>query len=381
MHEADEDCDPKSVRSVSDAMSEITPEPKASLAEVPLYVPKPPTASGGGESHRLYLNESPFPPLPSAQAVIAESASRAHLYPAIAPERLVHRLSEIHDVPPDCLATGPGSVGIYQQIGQAFLHDGDEVVYAWPSFEAFPIVARIAGARPVPVPLTDHHHDLDALAAAVGPRTAAVFLCNPDNPSGTAFGDKELDGFLDSVPTRTLVVVDDAYHEFALPGSGASADAVAFARRRPNVIALRTFSKAYSLAGLRVGYAVTASPIAQALRKCAVPCGVSDIAVQAALVSLDAAGELRARVEQITAERERLTDGLAALGWPVVRSLANFVWLALGQSAAPVADAFQAAGLLVRAYPGEGVRVSVGTPDANDRVLAVAAGSMDGVLV
>jgi histidinol-phosphate aminotransferase len=324
-------------------------------------------------SHRLYLNENPFPPLPSAQAVIAESASRVNRYPAIAPVRLVERLSRLHEVPPDCLATGPGSIGIYQQIAQAFIVDGNEVVYAWPSFEAFPIVARVAGARPVTVPLTEHHHDLDALADAVGARTSAVFLCNPDNPTGTAFGEKELDEFLDRVPTSTLVVLDDAYHEFALPGSGASADAVASARRRPNVVALRTFSKAYSLAGLRVGYAVAAPPIAQALRKCAVPCGVSELAEEAAIASLDAAGELRTRIEQITAERERVTDALAELGWPVVRSLTNFVWLALGSAAADVADVFQAAGVLVRAIPGEGVRISVGTREANDRVLAVAA--------
>jgi histidinol-phosphate aminotransferase len=348
------------------------PAPRASLAEVPAYVPKPPTPRPAGTSHRLFLNENPFPPLPSVQEVITAGVSRTNLYPPIAPDRLVHRLAEQLSVPVGCLATGPGSIGIYQQIGQAFLPEGTEVVYAWPAFEAFPIVARTASAIPVPVPLSEHRHDLAAMAAAVGPRTSAVFICNPNNPTGTAVSQPELDDFLDRLPTNVLVVVDDAYYEFAQALGGPSADAVATARSRPNVIALRTFSKAYSLAGLRVGYAVAAQPLADALRKCAVPCGVSDLASDAAIASLDAEAELLVRVELIAAERERLADGLAALGWPVVRSLANFVWLPLGAAAQDVADSFQDEGVLIRAFPDEGVRISVGEPAANDRVLAVA---------
>jgi len=349
------------------------PAPHASLAEVPLYVPNPPKGLTDAVSHRLFLNENPYPPLPSVRRAVADAAGRANLYPSIAPDRLVRRLSVLHDVPPANLTTGPGSVGIYQQIGQAFLSVGDEVLYAWPSFEGFPIVTRVAGAIPVEVPLKDHRHDLDAMARAVGPRTAAVFLCNPDNPTGTGFGRADLEAFLDRVPSRVLVVVDDAYHEFAGFGRGPAADAVAAARERPNVIALRTFSKAYSLAGLRVGYGVAAQPIAEALRKCAVPCGVSDLAVDAALASLDAADELHARIDLITAQRERMAAGLTALGWPVVPSMTNFLWLPLGVAAESVAGAMEAAGLLVRCVPGAGVRISVGTAEATDRLLSTVA--------
>ncbi|HEX4791040.1 MAG TPA: histidinol-phosphate transaminase [Actinospica sp.] len=348
------------------------PAPRASLAEVPLYVPKPPKALPGGVSHRLFLNENPYPPLPSVRQAIAAAALDANQYPDITPDRLVRRLAELHEVAPGRLVTGPGSVGIYQQVGQAFLAEGDEVVYSWPSFEAYPIVARVAGAVPVAVPAKDQRHDLDAMAAAVGPRTSAVFVCNPDNPTSTAFGEEELEDFLDRIPAHVLVVLDDAYHEFAGPGSGSSADAVAAARRRPNVLALRTFSKAYSLAGLRVGYGVAAEPVAQALRKCAVPCGVSGLAVAAALASLTAAEELHERIALVIAERERLTDGLAAQGWPTVRSRTNFVWLPLGAAAEGFAQELQAHGLLVRTLPGEGVRISVGTPEANGLLLETA---------
>jgi len=362
---------------MNDPVSTLTapaPAPHASLAEVPLYVPNPPKGLTDGVSHRLFLNENPYPPLPSVQQAIASAAGRANHYPSIAPDRLVRRLSALHEVPPAQLTTGPGSVGVYQQIGQAFLSAGTEVVYAWPSFEGFPIVTRVAGATPVEVPLKDHRHDLDAMARAVGPRTAAVFLCNPDNPTGTGFGRAELEAFLDRVPSRVLVVVDDAYHEFAGFGRGPAADAVAVAKERGNVIALRTFSKAYSLAGLRVGYGVAAQPIAEALRKCAVPCGVSDLAVDAALASLDAADELHARIELITGQRERMAEGLAALGWPVVRGMTNFLWLPLETAAEGIAGALEAAGLMVRCIAGAGVRISVGTAEATDRLLSVAAG-------
>ena len=361
---------------MSDPVSTLTapaPEPHASLAEVPLYVPNPPKGRADGVCYRLFLNENPYPPLPSVRQAVADAVGRANFYPSIAPDRLVRRLAELHHVPPAQLTTGPGSVGVYQQIGQAFLAPGAEVLYPWPSFEGFPIVTRVAGAIPVEVALTDHRHDLDAMARAVGPRTAAVFLCNPDNPTGTGFGRAELESFLDRVPSRVLVVVDDAYHEFAGFGRGSAADAVAVARERPNVIALRTFSKAYSLAGLRVGYGVAAQPIAEALRKCAVPCGVSDLAVEAALASLDAADELRERIELITEQRERMADGFAALGWPVVRGMTNFLWLPLGAAAEGVAGALADAGLMVRCIADAGVRISVGTAEATNRLLSIAA--------
>ncbi|MGX2993512.1 histidinol-phosphate transaminase [Streptomyces sp. JNUCC 64] len=340
------------------------------LAGIPAYVPKPPAPPAEGPVHRLFLNENPYPPLPSVRAAVARAVDEAHHYPTIHPERLTAALARYLGVPPGHLVTGPGSVGIYQQIGQALLEPGDEVVYAWPSFEAYPIVARMAGAVPVEVPLVDGVHDLEAMAAALTPRTRVVFLCEPNNPTGTAVGADRLRRFLDRVPGDVLVVLDEAYVEFVR--SPDAADGVALHHERGNLLTLRTFSKAYGLAGLRVGYGVAPAPLAQALRKCAVPCGVSRVAEEAALASLEAADELLARVDRVVAERERTRAALLGLGWEVPPSATNFLWLPVGTAAGAVARQWEARGLLVRAFPGAGLRVTVGAPGANDLLIAAA---------
>lgn len=346
------------------------PVPRPGLADVPAYVPKPPAPRAEGPSWRLFLNENPYPPLASVRQVIVAALGQLNLYPPIMPDRLVARLAGHIGVPPESITTGPGSIGVYQQIGQAFLAEGDEVVYPWLSFEAFPIVARVAGARAVEVPLAGEACRLEDVARHVSDRTRMVLLCNPNNPTGTAFGAAELADFLDAVPAHVLVVIDDAYHEFADPG--VVADSVAVARTRANVIALRTFSKAYGLAGLRVGYGVAHPVLAEAMRKCSVPCAVSALAQEAALASLDAEDELLDRVRQIVAERERLLAGLAGLGWPVVPAQTNFLWLPLEAGTEERAAHLESAGVMTRAFPGRGIRISVGSRAANDHVLAVA---------
>ncbi|GAA1938211.1 histidinol-phosphate transaminase [Kitasatospora viridis] len=353
-------------------MTAAAPAPRAALDDIPAYVPKPPQPPAVGEFHRLFLNENPYPPLPSALSAIAEAAAQTNRYPGILPDRLVDALARRLDVPLDHVVTGPGSVGIYQQIGQAMLSPGDEVVYAWPSFEAFPIVVKMAGAVPVEVPLRGEAHDLDAMAAAITPRTTAVLVCEPNNPTGTAVGAAALKRFLDRVPERVLVVLDEAYVEFhRTPGAP---DGVDLYRDRPNVMVLRTFSKAYGLAGLRVGYGVAHPRVAQALRKCAVPCGVGRVAEEAALAALLAEDELFERVDRITAERERLATALRAQGWPVPASATNFLWLPLGARSSAVAAGLEQRGLLVRDFPGAGLRITVGTPDSNDLLVGVLEG-------
>ncbi|MGW7464655.1 histidinol-phosphate transaminase [Streptomyces xantholiticus] len=347
-----------------------TPAPRAVLAGIPAYVPKPPAPPADGPSHRLFLNENPYPPLPSVRKTIAQAAAQTNYYPTIHPERLTDALARRLDVPPEHLVTGPGSVGIYQQIGQALLEPGDEVVYAWPSFEAYPIVARMAGAVPVEVPLVDGVHDLDAMASAITPRTKAVFLCEPNNPTGTAVGTAELERFLDRVPGDVLIVLDEAYFEFYR--SPNAPDGVELHRDRPNLVALRTFSKAYGLAGLRVGYGVAQPAIAEALRKCAVPCGVGRLAEEAALTALRVEAELFERVERIVAERERMREALLGLGWEVLPSATNFLWLPTGEASESVAQEWERRGLLVRAFPGSGLRVTVGSPEANDLLITAA---------
>jgi histidinol-phosphate aminotransferase len=347
----------------------VTPSPRFALDDVPLYVPKPPVPRAGGPSHRLFLNENPHPPLPSVVQVISDAAQGANWYPEIAPTELVRALAHRLDVPETDVVTGPGSVGIYQQIGQAMLADGDEVGYAWPSFEAYPIVTRTAGARAVEVPLRDGRHDLAAMAARVTARTRAVFICNPNNPTGTAVRRAELVSLLDQLPPSVLVVLDEAYHEFVRDPD--VPDGIDLYRKWPNLLVLRTFSKAYGLAGLRVGYAVARRPIAEALRKCAVPCGVGRIAVQAALASLSVEDELFARVDSLVGERERLRAELLACGLPVPPSEANFLWLGLGPAATDVARRLESEGLLTRLFPGLGIRLTVGAPDVNDLVIKV----------
>jgi histidinol-phosphate aminotransferase len=341
------------------------------LADLPTY--RPGRAVAGAErSFKCSSNELPFPPLPQVVAAVAEAAGQMNRYPDMASSRLVDALAARHGVPAEHVVCGPGSVGVLQQLVAAVAAPGDEVVFAWRSFEAYPIVVRVAGATGVPVPLTpDGRHDVEAMAAAVTPRTRAVLVCTPNNPTGTAVTASELAWLLDAVPDEVLVVVDEAYAE--LVRDPRAADGLALTRERPTVAALRTFSKAYGLAGLRVGYGVMAPPVAQALRATSIPFGVSSVAQAAAVAALGCEAELLARRDEVVAERVRMLDELRALGWQPPASEANFVWLPLGDRARPFAQACEAVGVAVRTFPGEGVRVTVAEPEATDRVLSVAA--------
>ena len=287
---------------------------------------------------------------------------------------LTEAVAERFDVPASHVATGTGSVGVLQQVVQSTAAEGDEVVYAWRSFEAYPIVVGVSGATSVRVPLLpDEHHDLDAMAGAVTDRTRLVLVCTPNNPTGTAVPRERLERFLDRVPTDVLVVIDEAYREFVRDPQ--VPDALDVYRDRPNVAVLRTFSKAYGLAGLRVGYAVAHEPVAEALRKTAVPFGVSNLAQTAAIASLAAEAELLERVDALVTERARVRDALREQGWTgVPESQANFVWLRLGDRTSEFAAACESAGVVVRPFAGEGARVTVGEPEANDVFLDVAKG-------
>ncbi|GAA3053852.1 histidinol-phosphate transaminase [Streptomyces olivoverticillatus] len=284
---------------------------------------------------------------------------------------LMAELAEHFGVPLTHLATGTGSVGVAQQLVQATAGPGDEVVYAWRSFEAYPIITQVSGATPVQVPLTEGDvHDLDAMLAAITDRTRLIFVCNPNNPTGTVVRRAELEAFLDRVPSDVLVVLDEAYREFIR--DEAVPDGIDLYRDRPNVCVLRTFSKAYGLAGLRVGFAVAHEPVAAALRKTAVPFGVSQVAQDAAVASLRSEKALGERVDALVAERTRVAAALAGQGWTVPESQANFVWLRLGELALDFAAACERAGVVVRPFPGEGVRVTIGETEANDLFLRAA---------
>lgn len=318
---------------------------------------------------KLSANENPFPPLPGVLEAATAELAGLNTYPDPAATRMLEEISAALGVPVAQLATGTGSVGILQQIVQATSGPGDEVLFAWRSFEAYPLVARLGGATPVTVPLTaGEEHDLDAMADAVTERTRLVLLCSPNNPTGTVLRREEVAKFLAVVPADVLVVLDEAYAEFVR--DRAAVNGLDLVAAHPNLCVLRTFSKAYGLAGLRVGYAVAATEVAAGLRAATLPFGVS-AAAQAAVVASLAVPELLAeRVEAIVAERERMIAALRALGYRPPDSQANFVWLRLGGRTAELVEVLERAGLIVRPYGTEGLRITIGTPEANDRVLA-----------
>jgi histidinol-phosphate aminotransferase len=345
---------------------------RAALDQVPSYIPgKPAAAQDGVTAYKVSSNENPYPPLPSVLKVVQEAAATINRYPDMAVTELTQALADSLEVPLEHLATGTGSVGVLGQVISATCDPGDEVVYAWRSFEAYPIVTALAGATSVQVGLDERaRHRLDAMRAAITDRTKVVIVCTPNNPTGPMVTHTELERFLDAVPSRVLVVVDEAYVEF-VTGDDAPRSLELY-RQRPNVMVLRTFSKAYGLAGLRVGYAVAHPPVASALRKTATPFGVSSIAQAAAVASLAAFDELKERVDALVAERTRVVEALRGQGWAIPDSEANFVWFPLGDRSGDFAAAAQQAGLTLRQYGNDGVRATIGEREANDVLVRVA---------
>jgi histidinol-phosphate aminotransferase len=348
------------------------PQPRPNVAAIPAYVAgKPPTVRPGMTSYKLSSNENPYPPLPG----VIEAAHRAvdvmNRYPDMGNTALYDALAARLDVPVGDLAAATGSVALIYQLLSAFCEPGDEVVHAWRSFEAYPIAITAAAATSVPVPVTaDGRHDLEAMAAAIGPRTRCAMVCTPNNPTGPAVTQAQLDAFLAAVPEHVLVVVDEAYVEFVRMAD--RVDGLATYRAHPNVVLFRTFSKAYGLAGFRVGYAVAQEPVAAALRAVSLPFGVSGVAQAAAIASLDSEAALLERVEALVGERDRVYAGLCEAGWEVPEPQGNFVWFELGDRTAEFARAADELGIVVRPFAGEGARVSIGEDEANDRLLELA---------
>ncbi|GLU49766.1 histidinol-phosphate transaminase [Nocardiopsis ansamitocini] len=343
---------------------------RAVLGSIPPYRPGRKVVGPEGQAVKLSSNESPFGPLPSVREAVAAAAADLNRYPDSGAVELTAAVARRLDVPEEHIAVGAGSVGVLQQLLETAAEPAAEVVYAWRSFEAYPLLVGLSGATPVPVPLRDETHDLDAIAAAITERTRLVFVCNPNNPTGTAVREDELVAFLDAVPDHVLVILDEAYREYV--NDPDVPDGVRLYRDRPNVAVLRTFSKAYGLAALRVGYLVGHPHVAEAVRKTMVPFAVNHIAQAAAIASLAAEDELLTRAAATVSERERVRDTLRADGWTVPETEANFVWLRLGEATLDFAETCAAVGVAVRPFDGEGARVSIGSPGENDAFLAVA---------
>src|SRR6202451_4335204 len=323
-------------------MTDASPRFRSVLDGFPAYKPGRTPVSATGRTHKLSSNECPFAPLPSVVDVIAEAARSVNRYPDNGAQALTQAIAEKFGVPATHVAVGCGSVGVAQQLLEAVGEPGAEVIYAWRSFEAYPTLADLAAAESVRVPLRDETHDLAAMADAITPRTRLIFLCNPNNPTGTVVHTPEIDAFLERVPGDCLVVIDEAYREYVR--DDAVPDGVGLYRYRPNVAVLRTFSKAYGLAGVRVGVMIADEPVAAAARKTMLPFSVNSVAQAAAIASLAAEAELLERVDAVVKERARVRDELLAQGWSVPPTEANFVWLRLGADTQDFAAAAARAG-------------------------------------
>jgi len=347
-----------------------TPRFRSVLDRFAAYKPGRTPTSPAGRSFKLSSNESPFGPLPSVREVIVAAAGDVNRYPDNGAADLTAAISTRFGVPPEHVAVGCGSVGVTQQLLAAAAEPGAQVLYAWRSFEAYPTLADLSGAESVRVPLRAETHDLAAMAGAITERTRIVFVCNPNNPTGTVVRRAELEEFLDRVPPDCLVVLDEAYCEYVRdPGMP---DGLSLYKGWPNLAVLRTFSKAYGLAGLRVGFLVAAEPVAAAVRATMLPFTVNHLAQAAAVASLAAEPELLDRVDAVVGERTRVRDALVSDGWTVPPTEANFVWLRLGQDTGHFAAECEAAGISIRPFGAEGVRVSIGDPEANEAFLAIA---------
>lgn len=329
-------------------------------------------AQAGADAFKLSSNENPFGPLPGVVDAVHRAVS-FNRYPDASAPRLRARLAERFGVGEDAVHVTAGSTSLLQQFALALCEPGDELLFAWRSFDGYPWMADVSGAVPIAVALdADERHDLDAMADAITERTRLIVVCSPNNPSGTAVTQAAFDSFLAKVPPGVLVLLDEAYAEFATDAGVVDGRRVV-ASGHENVVVLRTFSKAYGLAGLRVGYAIGHPRVLEAARIAGIPLSVTAHGEEAALASLDAEPALLERVRVIAERRDRLAQAIRESGWTVPRSQANFVWLPTGLGTIRAVAAFADAGLIVRGYGEDGIRITVGEEESLAPIVRVAA--------
>jgi histidinol-phosphate aminotransferase len=327
-----------------------------------------PSTADGRRPDDLSMNETPYPPLPSIRLLVQEGSAEINRYPDRRSAALVAALATRLDVPEDAIVVGPGSAGLCQHLIQAF-GAKPEVVHAALTFEGFPLFVRNAGARSVAVPMNGYGHDLPAMAAAVTSDTRCVLLCNPNNPTGALLHRGEIEAFLDRIPGDVPVVIDEAYRDFVTDPD--APDGVDIYRGHENVCVLRTFSKAYGLAALRIGYAVLPPRITPLARLIGAVFFPGSLAQAAALASLEpgVTAELMQRCAALAVSRTRLAEALRGLGLTVAPSEANFLWLPVGSEAEAFAGAALQARILVWPVAGQGVRITIGSDEVNARLI------------
>ena len=348
------------------------------LARIPHYEPgasleDAAAAAETADAIKLASNESPFPPHPAVVEAISIAAKSANRYPDPTASVLRRRIAERFETEPGRIAVANGSCEILLAAALALCEEGDEILHAWPSFSMYPYMPALSGAREVQVPLTeDYVHDLDAMLEEVTAATQILLVCNPNNPTGTYLSAQRIGEFLDRVPDRVTVILDEAYVEFqATDDPDASVGLLA---GHPNLVLLRTFSKCYGLAGLRVGYALCSPQFRSAVDAVRQPFSVNHIAQAAAAEAILHQDDVADRVEKNLVERYFVEEGLGEMGLESADSEANFSWTALGDAdEAEVVESLTRDGVAVRpgsALGGPGhLRVTYGTRPENERFL------------
>lgn len=317
----------------------------------------------------LSLNESPFPPLPAVRSALIESIDVANRYPEFLPEKLRAVIAGHVGVHHDQVVIGAGATGVALQVLRAVTSPGQRIVLASPTFDGYPIIAQMARLTAVTVPLDQHgHHDLNAMADAA-PQARVVVLCRPHNPTGTIEPAAEVERFLRRVPADTVVLLDEAYIEFVAHEHWLNTPELV--RRYPNVVVVRTFSKAYGLAGLRIGYGFSSPDLAHQLWSMQLPFGTAITNLVAVAASYDAEHELQQRIRLITTERRYLQMRLRSAGVYSTEAHANFLYLP--SHGRQWREVFAGTGLHVRPYPDGAVRITVGARPSTTPILAAIA--------
>lgn len=316
---------------------------------------------------KLASNENPYAPVPAVVAALIEASAGVNRYADHRSLELRAKLANWLGVDSAQIAVGCGSVGLIQQLCLAYVDPGDEVVYPWISFEAYPVNVKMMGGIAVCPPLVDYAFDMEAITAAMTDKTKLVFLATPNNPTGTAISTKQTAALLDAISDDVLVVIDEAYREFCDPTYGDPV--VDLVPHYPNVVVTRTFSKAYGLAGLRVGYAVAHPEVVAEIDKILLAFAVNAIAQAGAMAALDSLDEIQVNVDAILKERTRVVAALSDNGWKLPDAQANFVWIPVGETTTAISLELEKRGVVVRPFAGAGIRVTIGTVEQNDRFL------------
>lgn len=320
---------------------------------------------------KLASNENPYAPVPAVVKAIQDAASGANRYADHRATELRAALAGWIGVDAERIAVGCGSVGLLQQLCLTYLDPGDEAIYPWLSFEAYPICVRLMGGVAVTPPLVDHAFDMEAVAAAVTDKTKLILLATPNNPTGTAITTEQIGTLLRSIPDDIVVLVDEAYREFADPALGDPVNELLPEHR--NLVVSRTFSKAYGLAGLRIGYLVADPEIVAEVDKTLLAFAVNGAGQAAALAALSSLGEIQPRIDLILAERARVVEALTGAGWKLPPAEANFIYLPLGLRTDEICLALERRGVVTRPFSGDGLRVTIGSVEENDRFLQTLA--------